>query len=91
MKSAGRWLVAASPRWRWGWCPGCGERAQVVVYKQGKYQGKPDTKPWDNAPGGVALHHLEMDQGRQGELGNRAQARAQGQNEYERIEGRRRA
>ena len=29
----------------------CGEREQVVVYKQGKYQGKPDTKPWENDPG----------------------------------------
>lgn len=27
---------------------GCGEKAQVVVYKQGKYQGKPDEKPWEN-------------------------------------------
>ena len=26
----------------------CGEKEQVVVYKQGKYQGKPDTRPWDN-------------------------------------------
>ena len=25
----------------------CGERDQVVVYKQGKYQGKPDGLPWD--------------------------------------------
>jgi outer membrane murein-binding lipoprotein Lpp len=29
---------------------GCGEPEQVVVYKQGKYQGKPDTRAWDNAP-----------------------------------------
>ena len=29
---------------------GCGESDQVVVYKQGKYQGKPDTRSWDNAP-----------------------------------------
>jgi hypothetical protein len=29
---------------------GCGEPDQVVVYKQGKYQGKPDTRPWDNDP-----------------------------------------
>jgi hypothetical protein len=29
----------------------CGEREQVVVYKQGKYQGKPDGKPWDSDPG----------------------------------------
>ena len=29
---------------------GCGESEQVVVYKQGKYQGKPDGRAWDNAP-----------------------------------------
>jgi hypothetical protein len=29
---------------------GCGEKDQVVVYKQGKYQGKPDARPWDNEP-----------------------------------------
>lgn len=29
----------------------CGEKEQVVVYKQGKYQGKPDGKPWDSDPG----------------------------------------
>jgi hypothetical protein len=28
----------------------CGEKEQVVVYKQGKYQGKPDSHAWDNAP-----------------------------------------
>jgi hypothetical protein len=27
---------------------GCGETQQVVVYKQGKYQGKPDAKPYEN-------------------------------------------
>jgi hypothetical protein len=26
----------------------CGEKAQVIVYKQGKYQGKPDGQPWHN-------------------------------------------
>jgi len=30
----------------------CGESQQVVVYKQGKYQGKPDSRPWDNEPVG---------------------------------------
>jgi len=24
------------------------EKSQVVTYKQGKYQGKTDSKPWDN-------------------------------------------
>jgi hypothetical protein len=28
----------------------CGERPQVVTYKQGTYQGKPDTPAWSNAP-----------------------------------------
>lgn len=29
---------------------GCGEADQVVVYKQGKYSGKPDNQPWNNEP-----------------------------------------
>jgi len=29
---------------------GCGEKPQASSFKQGKYQGKPDTPPWDNAP-----------------------------------------
>ena len=28
----------------------CGERPQVVTYKQGSYQGKPDTPPYQNPP-----------------------------------------
>jgi predicted small lipoprotein YifL len=27
---------------------GCGEKQPVTVYKQGQYQGKPDSRPWDN-------------------------------------------
>ena len=29
---------------------GCGEREQVTEFKRGKYQGKPDTQSWANAP-----------------------------------------
>ena len=29
---------------------GCGEKEQVVVYKQGKYQGKPDAQAWASSP-----------------------------------------
>src|SRR4030095_16879085 len=29
---------------------GCGERPQVIDYKQGKYQGKPDEPPYAAAP-----------------------------------------
>ena len=28
---------------------GCGDKPQVISYKQGKYQGKPDEKPWENS------------------------------------------
>ena len=28
---------------------GCGDRDKAVVYKQGVYQGKTDTAPWNNA------------------------------------------
>lgn len=26
---------------------GCGEKQAVTVYKQGQYQGKPDSRPWE--------------------------------------------
>ena len=28
----------------------CGERPQVIQYKQGRYQGKPDTPPYQGDP-----------------------------------------
>ncbi len=28
---------------------GCGEREQTALYQDGKYRGKPDIRPWDNA------------------------------------------
>ena len=29
---------------------GCGENPQVINYKQGTYQGKPDTPAWKDKP-----------------------------------------
>jgi hypothetical protein len=53
----------------------CGERTQVVQYKQGTYQGKPDTPPYQNAPYNGDKAAWE-----------RAEAtRAQNQNEYKRT------
>ena len=53
----------------------CGERPQVIQYKQGTYQGKPFTQPSQNAPynGDKAAWERTVAQ------------RAQGQNEYVRI------
>lgn len=54
---------------------GCGEKPQVVVYKQGQYQGKADTRPWEAAAfkGDKAAWESAMRQ------------RAQYQNEYQRT------
>jgi hypothetical protein len=55
---------------------GCGEQSQEAVQKTGKYQGKPDTVPWDNPQFG----------GKQAEWERAIQARTQNQNEYSRIQ-----
>jgi hypothetical protein len=53
----------------------CGERPQVLQYKQGKYQGKPDTPAYSNAPfnGDKTAWEKALAQ------------RNQNQNEYKRI------
>jgi hypothetical protein len=56
---------------------GCGENQQVTVYKQGKYQGKPDEKPWDSPQWGGSEAKWERE----------LQQRTQAQNEYVRIGG----
>ena len=54
---------------------GCGERPQVVQYKQGTYQGKPDSQPWASEPfkGDQKAWELAL------------KDRAQAQNEYKRT------
>ena len=54
---------------------GCGERPQVIEYKQGKYQGKPDQPPYAAAPCNGDQAAWERD----------IRARTQNQNEYKRI------
>jgi hypothetical protein len=54
---------------------GCGERPQVVQYKQGTYQGKPDQPAYASAPWNGNKREWEL------ALANRNQA----QNEYKRI------
>jgi hypothetical protein len=55
---------------------GCGEREQTAHYEDGRYRGKPDTPPYQAAPfnGDVQKYNAAM------------RERAQGQNEYNRIE-----
>lgn len=39
----------------------CGESPQVIQYKAGKYQGKPDTRPWESATYGGDKTRWESD------------------------------
>jgi len=55
---------------------GCGEEQQVIVYKQGRYQGKPDTKPWDSPQWG----------GEQAKWERAIETRTLNQNEYTRTQ-----
>jgi hypothetical protein len=54
---------------------GCGERPQVINYKQGKYQGKPDTPPYAAAPFN----------GNKAQWENAVDERTKEQNEYVRL------
>jgi hypothetical protein len=54
---------------------GCGERPQVIEYKQGIYQGKPDTPPYDSV----------QFNGSKAEWERAVKTRNQSQNEYKRT------
>ena len=54
---------------------GCGEKSTVTVYKQGQYQGKPDSQPWAN-------DRFKNDKAA---WETTIKARNNGQNEYARI------
>ena len=64
---------------------GCGEEQQVTVYKQGKYQGKPDTQAWSNAPPATELRGSDWNRGDRGSWETAINQRAMGQNEDVRI------
>jgi hypothetical protein len=62
---------------------GCGEPEQVVVYKQGKYQGKPDGRPWDSEP--VAYARTTWTKGNRESWEEAIKQRQLGQHEHKRI------
>jgi len=63
----------------------CGEKEQVVVYKQGKYQGKPDNRSWDNAPLPAEFRRGEWKQGDRTSWEESVKTRQLAQHEYRRI------
>jgi uncharacterized lipoprotein YehR (DUF1307 family) len=64
----------------------CGDRDQVTVYKQGKYQGKPDTKPWENDPAAMLYTTSKWSKGDKTGWEVAVRARTLAQNEYTRAE-----
>jgi hypothetical protein len=65
---------------------GCGEKEQVIVYQQGKYQGKPDTRPWENEPGASVYTTSKWSKGDKSSWEAALRSRNQNQNEYTRAE-----
>ena len=63
----------------------CGEREQVVVYKQGKYQGKPDSKPWESDPAASLYTSSKWTPGDQRSWEDAVKTRNLYQNEYTRA------
>jgi len=62
---------------------GCGEREQTALYKDGKYRGKTDARPWDNAPPPAAS--AEWKKGDHASWENQVRTRSAAQNENRRI------
>jgi hypothetical protein len=62
---------------------GCGEDEQVVVYKQGKYQGKPDGLPWNSEP--LAYENTKWTKGDRVSWETQIKNRQLGQHEHKRI------
>ena len=64
---------------------GCTEKAAVTVYKQGQYQGKPDSRPWENAPLAAEYRGGKWTQGDRQSWETQIKTRQLGQHEDKRI------
>lgn len=62
---------------------GCGEKPQTVSYKDGRYRGKPDTRPWDNSP--LSYGSPDWKKGDEQTWDDGVRQRTLTQNEYGRI------
>jgi hypothetical protein len=64
---------------------GCGESTQVTVYKQGKYQGKPDGLPWDSESPVAELRGGKWSKGDRASWEDQIKNRQLAQHEHKRI------
>jgi hypothetical protein len=86
MISARKLIVAVAALAVTAGLAGCGEQDQVVAFHQGKYQGKPDTRPWDNDPGASLYATSKWTKGDKSSWETALKSRTQKQNEYTRTE-----
>jgi hypothetical protein len=63
----------------------CSEDTQVVQYEQGKYQGKPDTRAWDNEPVASELRGGKWTKGNRESWEDEIKRRQLAQHEHRRI------
>lgn len=61
------------------------EQANTGQTKQGKYAGKPDTKPWENEPLALGAYNAKWTKGDKASWETQIKTRNNGQNEYKRI------
>ncbi|MEA3192908.1 MAG: hypothetical protein QOD26_1241 [Betaproteobacteria bacterium] len=61
----------------------CGEREQTTEFKRGKYQGKPDSPSWSNAP--LAYESGKWTQGDRASWEESIKNRQLAQHEHKRI------
>jgi len=86
MRATGKVLLAGVIVLATSLVTGCGERSQVVAYESGKYQGKTDTRPWENSPGAALYTTSKWTGGDKTSWETALRTRNQGQNEYSRTE-----
>jgi hypothetical protein len=63
----------------------CSEETQVVNYEQGKYQGKPDARAWDNEPLAAEWRGGKWTKGNRESWEESIKARQLAQHEHRRI------
>ena len=85
MSGARKFAIAAALLAVIGATAGCGEKPQVIAYEQGKYQGKPDSKPWQDAPTDSLYTTSKWNKDDKASWESALRARSQNQNEYVRI------
>lgn len=65
---------------------GCGDAPQELAQKERRYQGKPDTNPWDSDPSASLYTTSKWTKGDRASWDAAINTRALNQNEYARVQ-----